>query len=174
MYYQKLLNTVVFLTFVLCSCTPRPYRVSWPNFTILKQHSESVGDFLGNPNGVDGHYIILHNSLKTYVSHKKTSEEIGTWQMIGDTLLLTPQLSTSLYDSIPGKYIKYSGKEAQFKYLITNKFAYDITEYIIDYPDSLYKDCVFRSQVDSFNHWRENNREEMLILYNQPNRQDHL
>lgn len=162
---------IISLLIIATSCLPRAYRVAAPNITILKQSSKLVGDFLGNPNDENGHYIILNNTIHTYHSHWRTEEEVGLWRRNGDTLFLEPQLLVKSYGQSPGKYHDCIGERIPLRYLFSGKYAYDITDYeswfmkdIKDMPDSLLTE-PFWETTKMFNDAIDETREVMLIMY---------
>ena len=149
--------------FAFVSCTPKVFRVSKPNYTLLKEKSQYVGGLLGNPNNENGHYIILNNNLQTYMSHTLISDEVGIWRMRGDTLILEPQLYTMVNWTNPGKYEDCSTTRRSRRFIMTKKYAYDITDYSINSPDSLLTTLAI-DQVDRINEWLNDSREVFLIL----------
>lgn len=158
----KLFNALLVL--IVCSCTPKALQVAKPNYTLLKEFSKYSGGLLGNPNDENGHYIILNNNLQTYMSHTVTSDEVGIWRMRGDTLLLEPQMFTTVYGANPGTYVKCSDHYTSRRYLMTKKYAYDITDYSIDTPDSLHLSPAAEEELKRLEKAVDETREVMLIM----------
>lgn len=153
-----------FSAIIFVSCTPKAFRVSRPNFTLLKESSQYVGGLLGNPNDENGHYIILNNNLQTYMSHTLTSDEVGIWRMRGDTLILEPQLFTMVNWANPGKYVDCSATRRSRQFIMSDRYAYDITDYSINSPDSLFTTPAYEGQITQINKWLNDSREVFLIM----------
>ena len=160
----KLFYALFILYLVVSSCTPKALQVAKPNYTLLKEFCKYSGGLLGNPNDENGHYIILNNNLQTYMSHTVTSNEVGIWRMRGDTLLLEPQLFTVVYGANPGEYVKCPDHFITRRYLMTKKYAYDITDYSVDASDSLYLSPKAEEELKRLEEVFDETREIMLIM----------
>ncbi len=161
----KQVCVLIFLGAFIISCSSRVFPVEKPNITVLKEKSKYVGDFLGNPNGENGHYIILNYNPQTYISHYTHSEEVGVWRMREDTLFMEPRLYMSAFGNNSEQFVDCSDEYIARRYLITDKYAYDITDYgLINGLDSLFLDSASKEQIVKMNKWRDETREVLLIM----------
>ena len=128
---RRMIVTILGICIVLQigrSCSSPLKTVRPPNYTLLKESSKYYGGMLGDPNGKDGMYIILNNNLQTFMRHARYEDVIGTWRMQGDTLILDLQLYARLSREDPGVFLQIPESWNNPKrYLMTKKYAYDIT-----------------------------------------------
>ena len=161
--------STIYAAFII-SCSSRVFPVAKPSITVLKEKSQYVGDFLGNPNGEKGHYIILNYNLQTYISHNVHSEEVGIWNMRGDTLLLEPQLYVCDWGDYTGQFVDCPDDYIARRFLITGRYAYDVTDYsFTNGLDSLLLDSASKEQIKEMNKWSDETREVLLIMQDSRN-----
>ena len=129
---RRMIVTILGICIVLQlgrSCSSPLKTVRPPNYTLLKESSKYYGGMLEDPNGKDGMYIILNNNLQTFMRHARYEDVIGTWRMQGDTLILDLQLYARLSREDPGVFLQIPESWNNPKrYLMTKKYAYDITD----------------------------------------------
>lgn len=82
-----------------------------------------------------------------------------------DTLFIEPQLYISDFGKNSKQFVDCSDEYIARRFLITDKYAYDITDYgLINGLDSLLLDSATKEQIIKMDKWRDETREVLLIM----------